>query len=180
MKLRTLEGQKQCIYSCLCFIDVGRALPEESQPIIFRMAPTLCGDQSSLILTFYSCVFVRIDSECLILFLIEFQSCVFCETPRHNEQIEILKLYYKRCSPMQTFWFFGDAWMDRLQGNRGVQDNFILIYIVIPAGHLFFSLSRTSDKITSPCYQFTRFPAEVWKLWNWKCSCCLGTRFSQE
>lgn len=103
MKLRTLEGQKQCIYSCLCFIDVGRALPEESQPIIFRMAPTLCGDQSSLILTFYSCVFVRIDSECLILFLIEFQSCVFCETPRHNEQIEILKLYYKRCSPMQTF-----------------------------------------------------------------------------
>lgn len=180
MKLRTLEGQKQCIYSCLCFIDVGRALPEESQPIIFRMAPTLCGDQSSLILTFYSCVFVRIDSECLILFLIEFQSCLLWNTTaqRADRNIKVILqalfanadiLILWRCLNGQTPW-----------QQRCSRHNFILIYIVIPAGHLFFSLSRTSDKITSPCYQFTRFPAEVWKLWNWKCSCCLGTRFSQE
>lgn len=130
----------------------------------------------NILLLFY--FFVRIDSECLILFLIEFQSCIFCETPRHNEQIETLKLYYKRCSPMQTFWVFGDAWMDRRQGNRGVQD--IISFWYTLWYELDISLSRTSDKITSPCYQFTRFPAEVRQLWNSKCSRWLGTRFSQE
>lgn len=34
---------------------MGRTLPQESQPIIFRLAPTLCGDQSFLYLNILFC-----------------------------------------------------------------------------------------------------------------------------